>query len=93
MRDSTGARGPYAYSGKLWISYDDTEDIRRKVSLFFSKVGTEQSPLSSSMLDFSPGDPGENLRKSAMYNRKIFINARYLTTYAISIVSLIDRFL
>lgn len=45
------------------------------------------------MLDFSPGDPGENLRKSAMYNRKIFINARYLTTYAISIVSLIDRFL
>ncbi|KAI5750701.1 hypothetical protein M8J77_000551 [Diaphorina citri] len=30
VRDSLGARGPYAYNGKLWLSYDDTRDIRRK---------------------------------------------------------------
>lgn len=31
IRHPTGAMGPTAYKGNQWISYDDADDIRRKV--------------------------------------------------------------
>lgn len=38
VRDPEGRIGPYAYSGRQWVSYDDVEDIRRKTQ-FVKELG------------------------------------------------------
>ena len=33
VKDPQNRMGPYAYSGNQWVSFDDVETIRMKVSL------------------------------------------------------------